>query len=174
VSWKLRPFAKDAIIVEVTEDHFHNYERWFGAQPAQIGPGSLTSLTPFRVTSLNVAETFGASIVVFDGTETPVQTGMVKFDFHRIMIIDAQNTNKTYRLRFANSSKGHITYNDAVAAGVYTDLCFRLTTNASQPQPVTMVHRRVPSGTKVWAAVATLDGVAQWLDFLVGIHEYDI
>jgi hypothetical protein len=159
---------------QVVQRHFHNYERWFGAQAGQTGPGSQSSLTPFRVTSAAVANTFGSAIVVFDGTETPVKPGMLKFDPRRLHIVDAENNNKTYRLRLANNSEGHASYADAVAAGAYTEIAFKLTTNANQASPVSILHRRVPSGTKIWAAVATLDAVAQWLDFLIGIHEYSI
>jgi hypothetical protein len=157
---------------EIIENHQHNYERWFGASGGQIGPGLQTSLTPFRVTSAALANGFGTPVTIFTGIETPTQFGMTKFDFHRVHIVDAQNNNKTYRLRFANSSRGHGSFADAVAGGVYTDIAFRLSNAANQPIPIPMFSRRLNSGTVVWAAVATLDAVAQWVDFLVGIHEY--
>ena len=157
---------------EVVENHLHNYERWFGASGGQVGPGLQTSLTPFRVTSGGGANTFGVANAVFTGVETPTRVGMTKFDFHRIHVVDAQNNNKNYRLRVANNSLGHTSWASAVADGVYSDACFRLSTGANQPQSIEIQSLRLPSGTIVWVAVATLDVAVQWLDFLVGIHEY--
>jgi hypothetical protein len=160
-------------IADIIQHHIHNYERWFGAQATQAGPGSQSRLTGFRVTSSATANTFGASIVVFDGTETPAQTGMTYFDFQRIQTINAENANKTYRIRFANSSLGQTSFADAVTAGAYSDICVTLTNNAAQALPFIMFSKRLPSRTKVWAAIASADAVAQWVDFVVGIHEYE-
>jgi len=113
-----------------------------------------------------------AEIVVLDGTETPVRLGSHTFDFHHLAIIDVQNNNKTYRLRIADNYGGYANYAAAIAAGHYSDVCFRLTTAANQSTLITIMIDRVPAGTIIWAALATLDAVAQWLDFLVGIHEY--
>jgi hypothetical protein len=157
--------------VDIIEEHSHAYERWFGATGG-VGPGSQSSLTAFRVTSNAVANTFGASIVVLDGTETPVDTGKLSFDPHRIQILGVQNDSKTYRLRLANNSNGAATYAAAVLAGDYTEVCLILT-NAVNPPPTNILSKRVPAGTIIWAAIATKDAVAQWFDFIIGIHEYD-
>jgi hypothetical protein len=162
-----------ALIADTVQHHLHSYERWFGAQVTQAGPGSQNRLTGFRATSSATANTFGTAIVVFDGTETPTQAGMKYFDFHRIQTINAENANKTYRIRFANSSHGQTSYADAVAAGAYSDVCVTLTNNASQALPFILFSERMRSGTKVWAAIASADAVAQWVDFLIGIHEYE-
>lgn len=165
-----------ALDSEIAEHHFHSFERWLGASGGGIAPGLETSLTGFRITSAAVANTFGTSVQILDGTETPLQSGEVSFDFHRIQIISVENNDKIYRIRFANNSEGHTNYADAVAAGVYSDIAFRVTkgTGNSPVLPiVTMRIKRVSSGTIFWAAVATADAVAQYIDFLVGIHEYD-
>ena len=152
--------------------HFHNQERWFGAQAGQVGPGSQTSLTGYRATTGASANVFGSAIVVFDGTETPAQPNMIFFDFRRVQTINAQNANKTYRLRFAYSLLGETSFAQAVANNNFSDMCFTLTNNASQAFPFEFWCPRLPSGTKVWAAIASADSAAQWVDFIVGIHEY--
>ena len=167
-----RPCYFNEKMADITQIHFHNQERWFGASGGQIAPGLQTSLLGYRVTTDAVADTFGSAIVVFDGSETPAQPGMHFFDFRRIQTINAQNANKTYRLRMAYSSGGQTSYAAAVAANNFTDLCFTLTNNVAQAFPFEFWCPRLPSGTKIWIALASADSVAQWVDFIVGIHEY--
>lgn len=160
----------------ISLQHIHNYERWLGASPGGVGPGLETSLTGFRVTSSATANTFGNAITVLDGSETPIQVDKRSFDIHRLQIIGVQNNDKIYRLRFANNSEGHISFADAVAHGVYSDICMRINHSVGNTPLVpvlNMINKRFRYGTKIWAAVATSDAVAQWLDFLIGLHEYD-
>jgi len=159
-------------VAEIIEEHLHSNEVWFGST-AGVAPGSQNSLTPFRVTSAAVANTFGAAITVFNGTETPVRAGMKYFDPHRIQIINVQNNAKTYRLRVASNRLGHTSWAAAVAAGVCSDVCFKIDTTNRDASPFYMQTKRQFAGAIVWAAVATLDAVAQWVDILFGIHEYE-
>lgn len=158
--------------VDIINEHVHGYERWFGST-AGVGPGLETSLTPWRVTSAGVANTFGAAIVLLDGSETPAQTGMLSFDFHRVQVVNVQNNGKTWRLRIANNSEGHANWAAAVAAGIYSDIVLSIDKTNADSTPVDIHHPRVPNGTIFWVAVATLDAVAQWVDILMGFHEYD-
>lgn len=158
-------------IAEIIEEHLHSSEVWFGST-AGVGPGSQNSLTPFRLTSAAVANTFGAAIVVLDGSETPVRAGMTRFDPHRLQIINVQNNAKTYRLRIASNRLGHTSWAAAVAAGVYTDVCFKIDVTTRDASPFNMQAPRQFAHAIVWAAVATLDAVAQWVDALFAIHEY--
>jgi hypothetical protein len=160
-------------IADIIEEHVHSNETWFGAQPTQVGPGSQNSLTGFRVTSAAIANTFGAAIVVLDGSETPVRAGMKYFDPHRIQVLNVQNNAKTYRLRVASNRLGHTSWAAAVAAGVCSDVCFKIDTANRDASPFYIQTKRQPAGAKVWAAVATADAVAQWVDIIFGIHEYD-
>jgi len=172
----VRYISRDGVgvidIAEIIEEHLHSNEVWFGST-AGVAPGSQNSLTPFRVTSAAVANTFGTAILVLDGTETPVRSGMKYFDPHRIQIINVQNNAKTYRLRVASNRLGHTSWAAAVAAGVYSDVCFKIDTTNRDASPFYMQTKRQLVGAKVWAAVATLDAVAQWVDILFGIHEYE-
>jgi len=160
-------------IADIIEEHHHSNETWFGAQPTQVGPGSQNSLTGFRVTSGAVANTFGAAIVVLDGSETPVRAGMKYFDPHRIQVLNVENNAKTYRLRLASNRLGNTSWADAVTAGVFTDVCFKIDTTNRDASPFYIQCRRQNAGATVWTAVATADAVAQWVDVIFGIHEYD-
>ena len=157
----------------ITHDlHFHTYERWFGASPGSIGPGLETTMLPWRVTSSATANLMGNAIVLFDGTETPSQTGMLSFDPHRIQIVNVQNNGKTWRIRIADNSGGHTNFAAAVAAGYYSDVVLSIDKTQADSVPIDIKEKRFNSGTKLWVAVATQDAVAQWLDFVIGIHEY--
>jgi hypothetical protein len=159
-------------MADITQYHLHNQERWFGASGGQIGPGLQTSLLGYRVTTGAVAGTFGTPVQIFNGSETPAQPGMHFFDFRRIQTINAQNANKTYRLRMAYNLNGEASYAAAVANNNFSDLCFTLTNNAAQAFPFEFWCPRLSSGTQIWVAIASADSVAQWVDFLVGLHEY--
>jgi hypothetical protein len=159
-------------IVDIIEEHLHSNEVWFGSTGG-VAPGSQNSLTGFRVTSAAVANTFGAAILVMNGSETPVRAGMKYFDPHRIQILNVQFGAKTYRLRIASNRLGHTSWATAVAAGVYTDVVFKIDNTALDSTPIAIQSKRQNVGAIVWAAVATADAVAQWVDILFGIHEYD-
>ncbi|MCJ7561235.1 hypothetical protein MUO79_11580 [Candidatus Bathyarchaeota archaeon] len=161
------------VLVDIIEEHLHSNEIWFGASPGRVGPGLQNSLTGFRTTSAAVANTFGPAIVVLDGTETPVRAGMTYFDPHRIQVLNVENNAKTYRLRLASNRLGFVSWAAAVAAGVYSDVCFKIDQANRDASPFYLQTVRLPAGTIVWAAVATADAVAQWVDTIFGIHEYD-
>jgi hypothetical protein len=156
----------------ISQLHVHNYERWFGAQSNNVGPGSQNSLTPYQVTSSATANTFGSVVNIFTGVETPTRPGMNWFDMRRIQIIAAQNNNKTYRLRLANNLFGETTFAQAVANGNFTDIVLKLTTSDFHSFPFEIQTYRLPAGSLIWAAVATADNVSQYIAFLVGLHEY--
>ena len=158
--------------LEIIDEHVHSYERWFGST-AGVAPGLETNMTPFRVTSAGVANTFGAPILMFDGTETPAQVGALSFDPHRIQIVNVQNNGVTWRLRLANNINGAANYAAAVLAGDYTDVVLSIDKTQADSVPVSVQTKRLPNGTIIWSAVATSNAIAQWLDFVIGIHEYD-
>jgi hypothetical protein len=155
------------------ENHFHNYERWFGST-AGIAPALLTSLVPFSVVTSASVDTFGTAIAVMNGSETPVQTGMTHFDLHKFQIADVTEDNQVWKIRIADSSGGHANYTDAVAAGYYTEFIVRLTMNANQPQPISILQKRLPVGTKIWIALANHSAGAETMTFFIGIHEYKV
>jgi hypothetical protein len=155
------------------ERHFHSMERWYGST-AGVAPGLQTSLTGFRLTSDAVANTFGVAVAVFDGTEAMGFASTVFYDLHRLSVLNVQNNAKTYRVRLAFSDGvAYANYAAAVAAGCFTDVAFKIDTAARDATPIQVQMRRMVKTTKIWAAVATADAVAQWIDFIVGLHEYE-
>lgn len=152
---------------EATEvaKHFHCYERWLGklAVPAGGKVAAEATLTPFQATSGN--NTWGTGIQVVDTNDTPLQSGMVKFDPHRIMIVDASSTS-VYRLRIAFGA----TYAAAITAGTYSGFMFRIAAS-SRFTPIDIKVPRHVNGTKTWVAVWNATNGAT-VDFFLGLHEY--
>ena len=158
-------------VAEEIEHHLHNYERWLGSTSG-VAPADEDSLDAFSVTSSATAGQFGTPIAVFDGTDTPVQSGMTKFDVHRLLITNVSVNNEVFRLRFADNSDGDTSWADAVAAGRYTDLIVQVTNAGELVSPLHMIQKRLNTQGKIWVAVAKEGTGAGTVEFFVGIHEY--
>jgi hypothetical protein len=153
--------------------HIHSMERWYGST-AGVAPGLQTSLTGFRLTSDAAANTFGVAVAVFNGVEVMGFASTVFYDLHKLLVLNVQNNAKTYRIRLAFSDGvAYANYAAAVAAGCFTDVCVKIDNTALDATPIFVQMRRMVKTTKIWAAVATADAVAQWIDFIVGLHEYE-
>ena len=100
--------------VEEIEKHFHGKERWLGKaadQTADPNVWAANSLTPFVAISGDnsygtdhtgaVNEIDEASVVNIG--DTPVQSGMVRFDFHKILVTDVDH-DTPYKLRIVYGS----------------------------------------------------------------------
>ena len=153
------------------ERHVHSYERWFGASAGNVGPGLETVMTAFRATSSATANAFGTAIVVFDGTEV-VQVGMVKWDPHRVHILNAQTTD-VYRFRMVYARNGEATAAAAVTNGNYTDMIIKIDSTNTDFTSIPMQARRMPIATKSWAQLAKATAGAAWMEFMVGLHYYE-
>jgi hypothetical protein len=150
---------------EEVENHFHNYERWLGklAVPAGGKVAEEATLTPFQAVSGN--NTWGTPIQLIDVNDVPLQAGRVKFDPHRIVIVDASSAT-VYRMRLAIGD----TYAAAIAAGHYTGMVFRVA-NVTRMTPMDIQIPDQLVGTKVWCAVWNATNSAT-VDFFIGLHEY--
>jgi len=160
--------------VHEIEKHFHSRERWLGLKAVPTGTDWADDvLTPFVAIS-------GAGVVGADandealvlGTDnTPVISGMVKFDIHRILITDVDH-DTPYKLR--------IIYGSGTMAAAITALQFSevmVQFDATNPQlsagvPVEVMMPRATCGTdKIWVQARNATDNSE-IDFLVGVHEY--
>lgn len=153
------------------ERHLHSYERWYGASAGPAAPGLETSNLSFRTTSSATANAFGTAVAVFDGTEV-LPAGTVYYDPHRIVVMNVQSAAQ-FRLRFAFSRNGEASYAAAVANGNYSSIVFKINQTNNDYVPILLQSRRMPVGTKIWAAVAKADAGAAWVDFMIGLHCYE-
>lgn len=160
--------------VHEIERHIHGRERWRGKKAVQTATDWADDvLTPFVAISGN--NTYGSDpndeAQVIGTDDTPAVPGMVRYDLHELLIINA-SSQTPYKVRMVYGSG---TMADAVAAGQYTEVVFIMDTSAQQ-QPHGPVPIMMPRGycgvTKVWAQAWNATNNAT-ISFLVGWHEYE-
>ncbi len=165
--------AKETSLIE-HDQHFHNYERWLGISSDQSGNNWATEsrLTPFVATS-NAGD-FGTAIKVLGPDDTPIQAGMVEFDFHRLLISDLEVTSP-YIIRVIEDVDGDGVANTAEGKGYYTDAMVVTSDNVAARAgglPLDIVDKRALDGTRVWIKVKAAGSVT--IDFYIGFHEYGV
>jgi hypothetical protein len=161
--------------VHELERHFHGRERWFGKLAVQTATDWADNniATPFRCISGN--NDYGGDpndeAQVIGTADTPAIAGNVKYDIHRLLIIDASSTTQ-YKLRVVY---GTGTMADAIAAGQYSTIMVKIDA-AVQQTPSAPVEIMMPRGTcastKVWIQCWNATNNAT-LDFFAGWHEYE-
>jgi len=164
-----------AFRIEEIEKHFHNHERWLGLHASPTGTNWADDvLTPF--VAISGSGVYGADgsdeALVLGIDDTPAISGMVKFDIHRLLVIDVDHSTP-YKLRIVY---GTGTMADAITAKQYSEVMVLF--DAVNPQisagkPVEVMMPRLICGTdKVWIQARNATDNSQ-IDFLVGLHEYE-
>ena len=157
--------------VHEVERHFHSYERWMElasvpagethrADAAGAGAGA------FQLDAGNA--TWGAWLQILGSTDTPVTTGNVKYDLHRVLV-SATERNAVYVVQLAFGASGAV----ALAAGAYTEAVFIPTGNQGDSGPVGVQMPRVATTTKGWARCICPGQDTATLNFFIGLHEYE-
>lgn len=161
--------------VHEIEKHFHSGETWLGirAVPDATDWGIDTSIDAFQ--AISGADAYGADAndeaEVIGTGDLPILSGGVKFDLHRLFIVDVSQ-DSIYKLRIVY---GTGTMADAITAGQYSEVV--VISDATNPQqstggPVDVMMPRKTSGTdKIWIQAWNATDNAT-IDFLVGLHEY--
>lgn len=155
------------------EKHFHSYERWGGKDTSPDGENQVVAWTgadamnPFVSTSGN--DTFGSWIQVIGPNDTPVQTGMVKYDFHRILITDvsAQADTDIHKIQISVGATGDA----GIAAEEYTEFMFT-PLKGGRNDPIPFHMERTADGSKVWVRHWVDGENAQTMNLFIGLHEY--
>jgi len=154
--------------VHEIEKHLHNNERWLGLAAAPSGETHRADdgvMTPFRMDGGN--NTWGNWLQIAGDADTPVQAGMAKFDLHRILFSDVENTKTLTRVQIAGGASGAA----ALAAGDYTEFMETPEKDAKQ-EPVQFMMPRYAAGTKMWIRCWVSGENTSWIDFFYGLHEY--
>ena len=157
------------------ERHFHGRERWFGKLAVQTATDWADNniATPFRcISGLNAYGTDANDEAQVIGTaDTPAIAGNVRYDVHRILIVDSNSTT-VWKLQVIY---GTGTMADAIAAGQYSTIMVKVDAAAGQTPNVPceiMMPRGACGATKVWVRGWNANNNAT-LDFYVGWHEYE-
>jgi len=159
--------------VHEIENHVHSYERWSGAAASPSGETHVadhlhnnSSASAFQIDAGN--DTWGSWVQIIGSTDTPVNTGMVKFDFHRIQFVAIERT-ALYWVQFAfgETAAGALTADDFVI------LPFEPQSNQAKEFPIDTQTKRHTVGTKVWARCVCPGQNTATADFYYGLHEYE-
>lgn len=154
------------------ERHFHSRERWLGAAVTPNGEIHVAdeigvSKTAFQLDAGN--NDWGSWVQILGSSDTPIISGSVKFDPHRVVITAVENANSVYFIQFAQGESGAA----ALAAGNYSDTVIQLTNTAPRGQPFVVQSRRINAGTKAWARCLCVGQNTSTIDFYFGLHEYE-
>ena len=135
--------------VHEIEKHFHSYERWLetAATPSgetnvadEIGAGG----GAFQLDAGN--DDWGSWVQILGSDDTPIISGSVKFDLHRLMI-DTEERAALYILQIGFGASGAA----ALSAGTYTVTTYRGPAGVQSGGPVEIQCPRQDAGVKAWA-----------------------
>lgn len=161
----------DSIVREIehVEQHLHTREIWLGAAAAPAGEthiADVDSMTAFVADAGN--DTWGSWLQVIGSTDTPVVTGKVYFDPHRIMVSGVESANTETRVQIGCGASGAA----AITAGTISEVMFSVPANARNI-PIPMKKQRALATTKTWVRVWADGQNTSTVTFFLGIHEYD-
>jgi hypothetical protein len=157
------------------ERHFHNYERWFGLAitPSATHKADRIGKTesggaeaPFQIDAGN--DDWGAWVQLLGEDDTPAVAGNVKWDIHRLMIVDSERDTATYFVQVGFGASGVA----ALAANTYTEVVYRAIASGNEETPIELMTRRQANDTLCWARCFCIGQNTGTLDFYVGLHEY--
>lgn len=168
-----------AQVLHEMNEHMEGAARWLGASAGNVGPGLITSLTPFILTSDATALTYGAAVVIFTGAEDydlPFTPAAVHP--HLLSLKDVSNDG-TYKIRFANSgwdgtADTYATMALAVAAKKYTEVEVVIADDKKPATAVDVHTGKMTVGSTLWAQVMHDTASAETIEFTLGIHGHKI
>ena len=158
------------------ERHFHSYERWFGKAITptathfadRIGrTESGGAEVAFQLDGAN--DDWGTWTQLFGPDDTPAVAGGVKFDIHRLMIVDAERDGSTHYIQIGVGASGAA----ALAANTYTEIVYRPQATNTEETPILVQMRRAAADALIWARVFVVGQNTGTVDFFVGLHEYE-
>lgn len=163
--------------VEEIEKHLHSAGRWLGASAGNIGPGLLTSLLPFILTSNASSGVYGTAVEIFDGTEDyDLPFTVVYADPHQLFVHDVSNDG-IFKIRFANSryngsTDTYANMAEAVAAKFYTEVKVIIADDKKPSTAIPIQTGRMRVGSTLWAQVMHDTASAETIEFTLGMHGY--
>lgn len=155
------------------ERHLHNVENWFGAALSPVGETHIAddmaiADDPFVLTAGNNA--FGSWLQVLGSDDTPVIAGAVKFDAHRVMVVDTNSVNP-FVIQIVSGEFADIP--TKLAAREYSTTPYKSPSNLNDSGIEDTMVRRTSVGEKVWARIRCIGSNGSTLSFFYGIHEYE-
>jgi hypothetical protein len=155
------------------ERHAHSWERWMAVAASanaeihvadRIGP---TATTAFKIDA--GTSTWGEWLQILGSSDTPVVSGGIKYDIHRLSIVAAEAATTTYFIQIAFGTSGA----QALTDNTFSSLIYRTSSAQNREAPLFVQHRRALAGTKAWARCMAVGKDTCTLDFFFGLHEYE-
>lgn len=164
----------DSLTYRISEGdrHFHSWERWLAVAAAPNGEIKVadrigTGTAAFRATAGN--NTWGAWLQILGSSDTPVVTGGVKYDIHRLSIVATSEVSATYFIQMGFGTTGA----QALTDNTFSSFIYRVGSAQTRETPIQVQHRRRDVGSKAWLRTWCLTKNASTLDFYFGLHEYE-
>lgn len=155
--------------VHEIERHLHSSASWFGLAVTASGETHVADrigagVNPFRIDAGN--DTWGAWVQILGSSDTPARAAQLYFDPHLMIVKDTESA-AVYFIQIARGTSGDA----ALAAGMYTELVYSATVQ-KETGIIDVQTGRAPAGSKLWARCLAVGQNTAWLDFYIGIHEY--
>ena len=152
------------------ERHFHSGARWFESATTPDGTVHVADRIgsgdgPIRIDAGD--DDWGVWVQVLGSTDTPTKVGNAYFDPHQIIIHDVEKA-ETYFVQFARGATGDA----GVTAGTYTEVVYDAA-NTRNTAIIIVQTGRAPAGALIWARCKITGANTGWLDFYLGLHEYE-
>lgn len=159
--------------IHEVERHLHNMEKWFGAAVTPVGETHVADrmaggVSPFTVTAGN--DDFGAWVQVLGSDDTPVTTGAVKFDAHRILVTATNSTNP-FIIQVVSGESADIAAK--LAAEQYSESPYISATNNNDSGIEDIMVRRTDVSEKMWIRAACIGSSGSTISLYFGVHEYE-
>jgi hypothetical protein len=162
---------------EIIEEHFHGDERWYGkakTADGEIHVADLISL--YTKTSFVIApfqldagdDGWGAWVQLLGSSDTPMEVGKTKFDFHKMLIVAAEQTLAQTFIQIASGTSGAA----GLTAKTYTTIGYHTAVNHGSQGAVQFMFKRHVAGTKCWGRTLSIGKNTGTIDFYIGLHEY--
>ena len=159
------------------EHHLHGYERWYGLAvtpnaelvraEAIVNYTNSHVIAPHRVDAGN--DNWGSWVQILGSSDTPFEDGKAYFDFHKLLIVDAENATSNTFIQIGSGASG----TEALSNKTYTTIAYQTAASKGTQVAVNFMDKRQAAGTKVWARALAIGEATSWIDFYIGLHEYD-
>jgi hypothetical protein len=154
------------------EHHLHNREKWFGiaATPnGDIHVADRMTLLPDPFVFITGNDDFGDWVQILGSADTPVRSGMTKFDFHRFLVTTTSDINY-YAFQMIDGEQADF------AAKLADDDFFETPYISLSGQNDSGIEEFMnyphDSGEKIWIRAACKDKNAENISAIFAIHEY--
>lgn len=156
-----------------SERHIHGWDRRWGVAVTPnaevhvadlLGPGVLS----FQATTGN--NTWGSWLQVLGSSDTPAQSGSVKYDLHNLLVSDS-NFAGVYYIQIAFGESADLAAK--ITAKTYTALIYNAVAATSRAVSIPVMTRRQTAGTKAWVRIMVPSQNGKTLNFYIGGHEYE-